>query len=62
METKTKAILKAILTLSKTEREVLLNEVKKYDSNTILEQRTFSESLQKSLGPLSDNRCPVCGR
>ena len=62
METKTKGLLTEVLKLTKSERDLLVSEIKKFDSQTFLEQRNMSESLSKSLGPLSGNRCPVCGK
>ena len=62
METRTKTLLVEALKLSKSERDILVAEIKKFDTQTLLEQRNLSESLSKSLGPLSGNRCPVCGK
>lgn len=62
MNEKTKSLLKEALKLTKSEREILIFEIKNFDSKPLFEQRNFSEALNKSLGPLSGNRCPVCGK
>ncbi len=62
METKTKALLNEALKLSKSERVLLIDELRKYDSNSLNEQINLRNDIQKSLGPTSLNKCAVCGK
>lgn len=62
MEEKTKLLFKAYLALSSTEQEAFLKAVREYNSKTILEQRNYSETFNKSLGPIMGAKCAVCGK
>lgn len=62
MEEKTKLILKAYLSLSLAEQEAFQNAAREYSSKNIIEKGTFSEALNKSLGPIMGAKCAVCGK
>lgn len=62
MEEKTKLLFKAYLALSSAEKEAFQKAIREYESKTILEQRNYSEALNKSLGPIMGARCAVCGK
>lgn len=62
METKTKAILMAILNLPQHERQMLMDELKNFDVQNVNEQKIISESLNRSLGPIMGSKCAVCGK
>jgi hypothetical protein len=62
MEEKAKLLFKAYLALSAKEQEDFQKAVREYNSKTILEQRDYSETFYKSLGPIMGARCVVCGK
>ncbi len=57
---KAKLIFKAYTELSSTEQTKLLTRLKEYDNT--LYKGDLSESLNKSLGPMDSNSCPMCGK
>lgn len=62
MEEKTKRVLRAASALSKSEREALAAAITNYERVALSESRTFSEVLNRNLGPLMTSGCPVCGK
>lgn len=62
MKEKTKLLLKAYLALTEIEKEAFEKQLREYKSKSILERRTYSEALNKSLGPIMGTRCAVCGK
>ena len=57
---KSKLIFKAFTDLSEDQQKKLLKELKDYDSTFY--KRSINESLNKSLGPMDTNSCPMCGK
>lgn len=62
MNEKVKKVFKGFLELNDNEKDELKKAIRDYDSKGSYEQRTFSESFAKSLGPTSSNPCPCCGK
>jgi hypothetical protein len=62
MEEKTKLLFKAYLSLTEIEKEAFEKQLLEYKSKGILERNTYSEALNKSLGPIMGARCAVCGK
>ena len=62
MDEKTKLLFKAYLALSSTEQESFRKAIREYSSKTILEQRNYSETFNKSLGPIMGAKCALCGK
>ena len=62
MDHKTKLLFKAFLDLKQSEKEEFIKALREYNSKTIFEQRSYSDSLNRSLGPISGAKCAVCGK
>jgi hypothetical protein len=62
MEDKTKLLFKAYLALSSNEKEAFQKAIREYSLKTILEQRNYSETLNRSLGPILSAKCTLCGK
>ncbi len=62
MEEKTKLVFKAYLALTEIEKEAFEKKLKEYKSKGFFEKKTFSESFNKSLGPILGAKCAVCGK
>ena len=62
MEEKTRLLFKAYLALSSKEKEAFQKSAREYNSKNIFEQRSYSEALNKSLGPIMGAKCAVCGK
>lgn len=57
---KAKLIFKAYTELSSNEQTKLLIRLKEYDN--AIYKGGILESLNKSLGPMDSNSCPMCGK
>ncbi|WP_286894963.1 MULTISPECIES: hypothetical protein [Sphingobacterium] len=62
MDDKVKALLFAYLKLTPSQKSSFREELEKLERGSLYEQRTYSEKLEKSLGPLFSGACPTCGK
>ena len=62
MNAKIKNVLRGYLNLNSQEKNIVREELKKLGNNAILEDRSYSDVLNKSLGPLSQGICSCCGK
>lgn len=62
MDDKVKQLLLAYSELTSTQKDQFRDELRRYENKYLSEQRTYSEELKKSLGPLDSNACYACGR
>ncbi|MBU1356379.1 MAG: hypothetical protein KJ620_07410 [Candidatus Edwardsbacteria bacterium] len=55
-------VIKGYTELDYEQRKEAREYIKKYEETEISGRKPLTESLQKSLGPISSDTCPCCGR
>jgi hypothetical protein len=61
MNEKVKKLILLYTDLDFEERKQVRDLIQQYEEKPIIERRTFSEGLSKSLGP-TNSRCAYCGK
>jgi hypothetical protein len=62
MNEKTLRVLKGYSKLDYSDRQKIVEIIKKYEEQDFDGKKSLREAFNRSLGPTSSNPCPCCGR
>ena len=62
MDKKVYRVIKGYSELSYEQRKEVREQIKEFEEEEFSKRKYLIESLQKSLGPVSQDVCPCCGR
>jgi len=62
MDEKVYRVIKGYSELSSEQRKEVREQIEKFEREEFGKRKFLIESLQKSLGPVSQDVCPCCGR